>query len=151
MVGTLSAAAATADADDLLQHHMEEVRLTYETLTRSKKLPSVVDPTRVKWTIALALAALHVPGEFIETGVYHGDVDHNDASARSRRLAQASFRVRLISGPPEVLRAGQCADDGGHFMHQQHGCKTSSECESTSQGDLLEAEIWASWKVAKLT
>ena len=71
MVGTLSA-AATADADDLLQHHMEEVRLTYETLTRSKKLPSVVDPTRVKWTIALALAALHVPGEFIETGVYHG-------------------------------------------------------------------------------
>ena len=59
-------------SDDLLTQHAEEVRLTLETLNRPKKLPSVVDGTRLKWTIALALAALRERGDFIETGVYYG-------------------------------------------------------------------------------
>ena len=35
-------------------------------------LPTVVDTERRRWTVALALAARRVPGDFVETGVYKG-------------------------------------------------------------------------------
>jgi hypothetical protein len=42
------------------------------TRTRGGALPTLVDPTRIRATIALSIAALKVPGDYIETGVYRG-------------------------------------------------------------------------------
>ena len=58
-----------AGPDDLVTTHAEQMRLVIHSLG---KLPTVVDPTRMKWTVALALAALAVPGDFVEAGVFKG-------------------------------------------------------------------------------
>ena len=42
------------------------------TRTRGGALPTLVDPTRIRATIGLSIAALKVPGDYIETGVYRG-------------------------------------------------------------------------------
>ena len=48
------------------KHEAEDV------LSSLERLPSVVDMTRRKWTIALAFASTRVPGDFVETGVFKG-------------------------------------------------------------------------------
>ena len=54
----------------LVTQHADAVGATLASLTT--KLPTVVDATRLNWTIALAQAALDVPGDYVETGVFRG-------------------------------------------------------------------------------
>lgn len=56
-----------------LASHSQKVKDLLSSLNHvGGKLPTVVDPTRIWWTVALAFAAAEVPGDFVETGVFQG-------------------------------------------------------------------------------
>ena len=67
------ALGSAAEEENLLQHYADPVQNVLTSLSRvGGKLPTVVDPVRMKWTAALAFAAAKVPGDFVETGVFRG-------------------------------------------------------------------------------
>lgn len=61
--------ASPSEADDLVALYAVQIASAVRSLG---KLPTVVDPTRMKWTVALSFAALLAPGDFVEAGVFKG-------------------------------------------------------------------------------
>lgn len=71
-----NATSSSGAADDLLAIHRISVDATLDDLLRiEKKLPTAVAWIRVRWTVALALAAAidgELAGDFVECGVFRG-------------------------------------------------------------------------------
>jgi hypothetical protein len=66
-------ALGSATDENLLKQYTDRVQNVLTSLSRTGgKLPTVVDPVRMKWTAALAFAASEVAGDFVETGVFQG-------------------------------------------------------------------------------